>query len=1351
MFEKFPSLLGFQPRFYAGGAIGLHLPFLYDAVALTQPQTIVTLGFGDGQAHLTFCQAAQENGLAVRAVAARRGGGDEADDAAWNEAKLEAQRLPPDLVEFRTEAPLELAATFADGSVDLLLVDDCDSGDEVRRELACWESKLAPGALILFHGTQLERSDSPRSAWQEWTNGRPTAELTAGIGLGIARRSATEEQPELLQKLFGNDAAAADIDGLYRLAHRKMEAEVRAARGERGWAALSVQKAWISSLMGMGMEAQRVMDHQSDIIRHLEGESQHKSAQIAQAEKAIAEGKERFEALHRDRSKAQLIMDAQAEQLQTWVATTERLQAERDKLKAQVKSQKQILQAAKAACRKGGKCFREVVPKGPKMRRPLQERVLRELERWPRNFRRLWAAPPAAPARREKTSAPTVAQAEPVEDRYGVWIREHEPNHAALEEQRRSSASWQDGPKISLLLPVLDPPADFLEAMLASIEGQTYGRWELCLVDAGSKKPETIEALARCEKRDARVRLERLPENLGIAGNTNRGFGLATGDFIVCVDHDDLLPPFALSEIADAIRDRPGGEIFYSDEDRLNGDGVRHSPFFKPEWSPALLSSSMYLGHLTAYRRELVEELGGWRKEFDLSQDYDFALRATDRPRVIVHIPKVLYHWREHAASGSAGGKPDARQTNLAALADAMRRRNLPAQIIAYPTANRARLEFARMPRVSIIIPTDSPTRARHCLEQLTATVQYPDYEVVFVTNSALAERLRQAAPLEAPVRFVAYDKPFNFSEKCNAGAEAATGERFIFYNDDVETEQRDWIENLIEPLENPEVGAVSPKLLYRSGRIQHAGLVTGVRGLVGTAFHQQPEDTTMHTNLAQSLREVSALSGACLALRRDDFFRCGGWDAVHTPIAASDLDLCFKLREAGLRCLYTPFTTLRHAGHESIGDETAKTDELAPRDKSSIYLLRRWGAYSTHDPYFTENMRDWLYADSPTPIRMWSPPGVATGERGDLLFVSHDLTLSGAPLILWQVAKWCRAAGFFVVVMAPEDGPMREKFQTAEIPLIVDPLVMKEHESFVDFARGFDVVIASTIFGAPVVHAAKAGGIPHLWWIHEGRVAEEYLAESARMRSALALADVVVTPDTRSAHIYQPFRTDPVRVLSYGIPDPREGVAPAAREENGPVRFLLLGSVEHRKGQLVLLEALRKLPASVASGMAFDIVGRPHDPAIAEQVRAAARKLPHLTYREGVSHDEALRLIAGTDVMVSCSLDETGPIILIEALALGVPILSTNVGAVAEKLADGGGALFVRAGDAEALASALERFVTEPHLRQRLAAEARGAYEQHFTYDRFGEGFVELVRELISSRAAPLQRRAEQGSVVVS
>ena len=379
-----------------------------------------------------------------------------------------------------------------------------------------------------------------------------------------------------------------------------------------------------------------------------------------------------------------------------------------------------------------------------------------------------------------------------------------------------------------------------------------------------STNRETIDSLRRWTKTTKRIRVQRIEANLGISGNTNRALRVATGDFIALVDHDDVLAPFALYELANAIRRRPTADIFYSDEDRLTESGERARPFFKPEWSPELLYSFMYIGHLTAYRRELALAVGGFRQQFDLSQDYDFALRATEQAREIVHIPHVLYHWREHAASAASGGKPEARKTNIAALVDAVKRRGLDAEVLEYPTANRVRMCLPKAIRVSVIIPTDSSTRAEKCARDLPAASDYPNAEFIIVTSTELIEQLRRLAEPDqqsSSVRRVRCAFQLFRKMQCG-GCEQRGGERIIFLNDDVEAGQRDWIENLIEPLENQQVGAAAPKLLYPTGRIQHAGLVTGVRGLVGTALHQWPGDSVDYTNFAQSMRTVSALSG---------------------------------------------------------------------------------------------------------------------------------------------------------------------------------------------------------------------------------------------------------------------------------------------------------------------------------------------------------------------------------------------------------------------------------------------------------------------------------------------------------
>lgn len=1330
MFEKLPSVRDFQPKFYSAGPARFHLPLLYDLVSKTKAKRVVFLGFGDGDAFFTACQAALEQKIDCQCVAVRRNRAGESaeDDPTWRNGRADGEEFYGERARF-FEAPAEALAEIADASVDILWVDDSDSGTEIRKDLSAWQSKLSSFATVLIHGVRLERDDSPAAAWNEWVGKRPHADFAEGVGLGVAVLDKSSPGSFFVKH-------SGDLALLYSIVAAQIDASARVATAEKETAAFKIRQVWLDSLLADRSEVQQIIDHQSRALKDLEGRFQGLLEDRAKAQlviESLNEQVQHFDNLRRDRAKAQLVMDSQHEQLKQFVAERDMLTAQVETLKAQLKEHKAILKAAKAACRKKGRCFQ--IQTGPKIRRPFGERVARELRRLPGNL-----------GLGRKESAPVTRKIETVAapvrptDRYEAWIAEHEPDAAALEKQRTAARALSPNVKISLLTPVHNTPTDFLEAMFASVLAQTYENWELCVVDAGSNRAETVETMRRWESRDPRIRVEGLGANLGIADNTNRALNMATGDFVACLDHDDVIAPFALYELARAAVENPEADIFYSDEDRLSAEGKRHGPFFKPEWDPELLCASMYIGHLSAFRRSLAVELGGFRKEFDLSQDYDFALRATERARAIHHIPHVLYHWREHPESGSAGGKPDARRTNLAALADAMRRRNLPAEILEYPTANRARLKVEPWPRVSIIVPTDSATRAQACLQDLPRATKYPDLEIVLVTNSALADSLKFLAPDGATIRLVPYDKPFNFSDKCNVGSEVATGERLIFFNDDVETDQADWIQNVISPLENPEVGAVAPKLLYETGKIQHAGLVMGVRGLAGTAFHQRAADSTEHYNLAQTQHDAAALSAACLAMRRDDFFRVGGFDAINTPIAHSDIDLCFKVREAGLRCVYTPYATLRHAGHASIGVGEAQVETAKrPRDKASIFLLKRWARYTTRDPYFTDNMRDWLHVDSPTPIRMWgqNDPAAPIQTSADLLFVSHDLSLSGAPMMLFHAAAWCKRHGMFVTVMAPEDGPLRAKFEMEGIPLIVDPLVEAEHESFVAFARDFDCVVANTIRTSAVVRALKREDVPVVWWLHEpGSVGEHYLREEPKLRAAMPMADLLLAPSERTASIYRPYTESAVKCLHNAIPD--VGESTPRRSEGAPLRFLLIASIEPRKGQDVFVKALAQLSPQLQDAAQFEIAGRILDPDFWPAVEPIAQRVKNLTVTGALSHSDALAKVSAADVIVSPSRDEAMPTVtILEAMSLGKAIIASNVGGAAETFADGENALLVRPEMPEELAAAMRRLIEKPPLAVQLGRKARETYEHGFTIERFGAEFSELIRGAISKGPA--------------
>ncbi len=474
MFDKLPSLRGFQPKFYSGGPARFHLSLLYDLVAETKPKRVVAVGFGDGQAFFTFCQAVHEQKLDCTCFAVRRdrSAKSEEDDVAWREGRDYGEEFYGARAGFFSSPSAALAKT-PDGSVDILLLDDSDSGKEIREDLCAWESKLAPGAIVLLHGLGLERQDAPGTVWDEWVANRPHAIYPEGLGLGIAQRSENATSSLLLK--------ASELAEFYVLAAARIDAFARAAEAEKRVAAFETRQVWLDSLLTDRRKVQEIMDHQARAIASFE-----QRIQLLLA--AQEEQRGHFENLRRDRAKAQLIMDAQHEQLKRFVAQTDTLKAKVETLKTQLQEHKAILKAAKQACRKKGRCFQ--IETGPKVRRPFAEKIARELRRLPRNLGIGRKNKETLPASQKMEDA--VPSGSPA-DRYEAWIAEHEPDAGGLEKQRQSSREFPTRVKISLLTPVHNTPATFLEEMFASVLAQTYDNWELCIVDAASDRAETIE------------------------------------------------------------------------------------------------------------------------------------------------------------------------------------------------------------------------------------------------------------------------------------------------------------------------------------------------------------------------------------------------------------------------------------------------------------------------------------------------------------------------------------------------------------------------------------------------------------------------------------------------------------------------------------------------------------------------------------------------------------------------------------------------------------------------------------------------------------------------------------------
>ena len=895
-----------------------------------------------------------------------------------------------------------------------------------------------------------------------------------------------------------------------------------------------------------------------------------------------------------------------------------------------------------------------------------------------------------------------------------------------------------DGPLITVLTPVYDPPLEYLARAVDSVRGQTYARWELVLVDDGSTKPTVRSLLDAYAALDPRIRVVVQGGNTGIAAASNAGLAVARGDWLALLDNDDMLTRDALQHVADAVAARPDADMLYSDEAFVGPDDAPQELFPKPDWSPLLMLNGHYIGHLTVHRTARVRELGGFRSEYDFSQDYDLALRVADADPVVVHIDRILYAWRRIPGSAAAGGKDHARTGNVAALQDALDRRGWGGFAEALPTANRARRRVSPPPPVALVIPSDSAENIAAAVRSITARTWYEAYEVHVVTTSAMAARLRPT--LSHPrLRWVPYDRPFNFSDKCNVGARAAAeagARHVVFFNDDVRVLTPDWIESLLEVATLPGVGAVAPKLLYEDGRVQHAGMVTGVRRLVGTAFHMRPGDSHELQNLGvQSVREVSLLCAALILLPLKVFEAVDGFDAVDFPIAHSDVDLCLRLRERGLSLVYTPHAVLEHIGHVSIGaEEAAVADGTGahrrprPKDKADIALLRRFPEALARDPYFPDAVRGLHHRDSEPRFHLhpaMAPRPRKPGAR-DVLLLSHELTRSGAPQALLDIAAVLLAEGDTVVLASRRDGPMRERFQALGAPVIVDSALFDAGESAtVEFGRNFDLVIANTVVSWPAVRLL-APVTKVVWHLHEvgqiGRMAEHH----PLLGSTFALARECWAPSRAAAAAVEAFGVS-ARIMPGAADDP----GPATPAGGDRVRVCVLGAYERRKGQDLAVSAWRLLPPELQELGELTFWGRDLEDDHLAHVRALAAGAPGVRVEGELTHGAAQQALRASHVVLVPSREESLSLVALDGLAAGLPVLcSARVGA-SGWLTDGVSGLLCAEPTPLALAGLLARALADPDLRGRVGRAGRAVFEREFTRPAFSRRLLAAVSEL--------------------
>ncbi|MGV2884440.1 glycosyltransferase family 2 protein [Paenibacillus taichungensis] len=521
-------------------------------------------------------------------------------------------------------------------------------------------------------------------------------------------------------------------------------------------------------------------------------------------------------------------------------------------------------------------------------------------------------------------------------------------------------------PLISIIVPVYNVEEKWLRLCIDSVINQLYPNWELCIADDASDKPHIKKVLNEYAQKDSRIKIVFRDENGHISESSNSALDVATGEYIGLLDHDDELTINALYENVKLLNQHPEADIVYSDEDKISEEGVRHSPYFKPDWSPDLLLSQMYTCHFSIYRKSLVDQVGGFRKGYEGSQDYDLVLRVSELTEKIYHIPKILYHWRtipESTASG-AGAKNYTHYAGIKALKDTIQRRGMDAEvreIEEHPNMYRLHYNIVKEPLVTIIIPTKNLGEILdNCLSSIFALTTYNRFEILIVDNGSrerdtldIFDKWTNGYPEQ--VKIVEIDIPFNYSKLNNLAVQEAKGEYLVLLNNDIEIISPNWINDMLGFAQRKNTGAVGAKLLYPDNTIQHSGVIMGLGGIAGHAFRTLPISDAGYFGALLVNRNCAVVTAACLMIEKAKYLEVEGMEE-QLSVAFNDVDFCLKLLKKGYQNVCVNSVQLYHYESKTRGAEDTK--EKQERFRREIeFMEERWAEIIKKDPYYNDNL----------------------------------------------------------------------------------------------------------------------------------------------------------------------------------------------------------------------------------------------------------------------------------------------------------------------------------------------------------------------------------------------------------
>lgn len=553
---------------------------------------------------------------------------------------------------------------------------------------------------------------------------------------------------------------------------------------------------------------------------------------------------------------------------------------------------------------------------------------------------------------------------------YKEWLEKNMPTRQELDRQAKHKFKY--APKISILVPVYNTPETFLRQMIESVQKQTYENWELCIANANPGNEQVKAILKEYAENDARVKVTDVPENEGIAQNTNKALKIAEGAFIGLLDHDDVLAENALYEVVKELNKVVDTDVIYTDEDKVSTAMDEYfSPNFKPDFNLDMLRSNNYFCHFFVAKKELIEAVGGFRGEYNGAQDYDLFLRCIEKAERIGHIPMILYHWRVHQESTADNplSKMYAYEAGKKAIEQHLKRCGVMAKVSKTENLGFYRVKYQQEgnPVVSILIPNkDQKETLDQCLKSIEEHTDYENYEIIIIeNNSTEKETFEYYKQIRNPkIRVIEWKDEFNYSAINNYGVRNAKGEYLLFLNNDIEVIHSDWLREMLSNCQREEVGAVGAKLYYPDNTVQHAGVIVGIGGVAGSVFVGLKRGYTGYMHRASIQQNLSAVTAACMMVKKSVFEEVGGFEEK-LKVAFNDIDFCLKIREKGYLIVYDPYVELYHYESKTRGAED--TTEKIRRFQSEIeYMRSHWNSILKNgDPAYNPNLslKKWDYS----------------------------------------------------------------------------------------------------------------------------------------------------------------------------------------------------------------------------------------------------------------------------------------------------------------------------------------------------------------------------------------------------